>query len=191
FPFSRLDQPAGTGVLHADDTGAGSQLDGVTDASVAERRRSRTVGDQSAGIVRIEQDLGNGVGAGLHSVSVKELGYVLRSVEIDLQFRVLAGASNPRRHRNVLPSATAGARVRIGIDAHRLNVEKNILKVRRRDAHKSDLDRRIFGGAGRPDAGQQHAGQGDEGYYQGASNPMHKKIFHSKSIEGELGQRLG
>src|SRR5208282_4149090 len=97
YPVCREGQPAGK--RYGDVVGVGSQLEGVIDASVgssigaAERRRFRTVGDQRAGIVRIEPELGNLVGVGLHIGSVEELGYVLRSVEIDLQIRALAGVS--------------------------------------------------------------------------------------------------
>src|SRR5208282_5236521 len=131
---------------HGDDVGVESQLEGVIDASVggaADRLRySRAVRDQCAGIVRIELDLGDGVGVGPHTGSVEELGFVLRSVEIDLQVRVLWNVADPRRHRNGFPCAIGGASVRIAIDANRLNIEKNILKVRRRNAHKSYLDLR-------------------------------------------------
>ncbi len=64
----------------------------------------------------------------------------MRSVEIDLLVRVLWNVANSRRHRNGFPCTIGGASVRIAIDANRLNIEKNILKVRRWNAHKSYLD---------------------------------------------------
>ena len=54
---------------------------------------------------------------------VEELGHVLRGIEIDLQFRELAVAANPRGRRNELPFAAARACVGVGIESNRPDIE--------------------------------------------------------------------
>src|SRR5216683_3114230 len=159
----QIDRSAGVG-----------ELDRIVDASFG-RPGKRTVRDEGAGVIRIEDELRDLVLRGPDLSCIKDLRHVLRSVEVDLQlWRIAPSLPNSRWDAYFLPPAAVGSGVRLWIDANRLNVEQNILKVGRRNPQEADFDRRGLSACqGRAKASKYYRKCNRESQGQIANSPTH------------------
>jgi hypothetical protein len=152
------------------------ELDRIVDTSFGSPGK-RTIRDDGAGIIRVEDKLGYFVLAGTDLSGIEELRIVVLIVEVDLQRRRAASSlSDSRGYAYFLPFGVVGSGVYFRIDPDCLNIQQNILKGRRgrRDAKKADLDPRgLSAGQGRAKTCNYYRKCNREGQSQVANSPRH------------------